>query len=114
MLQWLLPGRRVAVELAAIVLPIVAFFVRAVAGSRHIAANNCSPRFRQVQGAALALGIFVLLFIDCIAMLSHLIPQLKLQDYLMLYATCFTIYIVPMTLVMYPGRTRPPPETLNL
>jgi hypothetical protein len=107
-LQLAVPNRRVAVELAAVTLPIVAFLVRGVAGAQHIAKNNCSPRFRQRQYASLGLGIFMLVFIDCFSMLLHLMPRMAFEEYVVIYAVTFAIYLPPMAFALYPGQKTDP------
>src|SRR3954471_10416717 len=71
----LFPNRRGALELTAVSLPIAAFLLRLAAGRRHIVSNRCSARFQRVQLAIFLLGILPLVLIDCVVVLSDLMPR---------------------------------------
>src|SRR5436190_8924617 len=73
-IEWLFPNRQGFIEAIAVVLPIVAFFVRLRAGRRHIFKNNCTRAFRSFQFVAFFLGIFLLALLDCVIVLSYIMP----------------------------------------
>jgi hypothetical protein len=75
LVQFLLPNRRGPVEIVAVVLPILAFFVRFKVGSQHIAANNCQTGMRRLQIASLCIGILILALIDAVMILTHIMPK---------------------------------------
>ncbi|MEX2176242.1 MAG: hypothetical protein WD872_17910 [Pirellulaceae bacterium] len=104
----LLPGKRGAIEIVAVALPIIAFFLRARAGIYHIGTNNCGTSVRRFQRAAFALGIFLLVFFDAVMILSHIMPRgaFGLTDYIA-SAILFSVYITAMAVAMYPGRMKP-------
>jgi len=112
-IEWLIPNRRGPIEFASVALPIVGFLIRFVAGKRQIESNNCGPRCRKFQFAALALGVFSLVFIDAIAMLIHLAPNRPLFAGVMVYASLSPIYLAPMIVALYPGRAKPLPEVFR-
>jgi Gpi18-like mannosyltransferase len=112
-IEQLWPNRG-AIETATVVLPIVFFFVRIVVGCRHIDANHCSPGFQRVQAWALVLGVFILVFLDAVMILSNVIPRgaVNLDD-VVFVAIIVSIYLVPMAVAMYPGRSKPKPGVLS-
>ena len=116
-IEWLLPNRRGAIEIAAVTLPIAAFFARIVAGRRHITANNCSARFRQFQFVVFGFAVFMLVFFDAVLMLSHIMPPGApgaSWTELIVLGTIAMTYLALMAIAMYPGREKPLPEMLSL
>jgi len=113
-IEWLLPNNRGAIEIAAVVLPIAAFLIRATVGRRHIAANQCSPVFRGRQYAAFYLGIFMFVLMDCVLILTHVMPRGAFGpgDY-MIFAIFIGTYMFLMAVAMYPGRAQPLPEVFR-
>ena len=114
-IQWIAPNNRGVLEITSVVLPILAFFLRAVVGGRHKAANNCSLRFRRLQFTAFGIGIFVLVFLDAVIILSHLMPRgaFSSGDVVVL-AILAAVYVGCMAIAMYPGRTNTLPEVISL
>lgn len=112
--KFLFPNRRGALELTAVVLPIAAFFLRFRAGKRHISANRCSRRFRRFQLCMFCLGILPLVLIDCVVILSELMPAGAFggADYIAL-AVPIMIYLASMVVAMYPGREDVSPDGLD-
>jgi hypothetical protein len=113
-IHWVLPNNRVIIEITAIALPIAAFFARVVVGHRHIASNNCSRSLRQIQFGVFYLTILVFIMVDCIMILSHLMPKIALSDgdYLIFFILIGS-YLLAMSVAMYPGPSKPLPEVLT-
>lgn len=107
---------RGAIEIAAVVVPISFFFWRIATGCRHIDANNCSPALRRRQVCALILAVFILVFFDALMILSHIMPKgafaVNRED-LIIIAALASIYVVPISLATYPGRSKPLPTVLR-
>lgn len=104
----LLPNRQGLLELTALGLPVAAFFIRYGVGRVHIASNNCSSTFRQVQFCVFFLGIVLLVFIDCAVILSHAMPpgaMFATDADRKIWAILVGIYLAAMFVAMYPGRT---------
>ena len=104
----LVPNNRGAIEVAATVMPITAFFIRFVVGRRHIASNQCGVIVRRVQLCFLGLGIVVLVLIDAVLILSHVMPKGAAWNNptdRMVWAVLGSVYLISMTVAMYPGRT---------
>lgn len=107
----LFPNRRGAVELAAILLPVSAFLLRLRAGRIHIASNRCSRRFQRVQFLVLFLGIVPLVLIDCVVILSEIIPGGAFgRGDLVVLAGMIGVYLAAMVVAMYPGREDVPDD----
>ncbi len=108
----LFPGRREVMEFTAVILPIVAFFLRFGAGTRHIASNRCPKAIQRFQFCAFCLGILPLVLVDCALILSGLMPRGALfataLDRLV-WAVLFSLYLASMIVAMYPGRVPHPP-----
>jgi hypothetical protein len=104
LIHTLFPNNRGIIEITAVVLPIAACFIRMRAGRRHIAANNCSLRFRRFQTIALIFGLVWLAVIDAVIVLSRIVPQGAIAFRLIDYAIFAALYLPPMTFAMYPGR----------
>lgn len=102
----LLPNKRGAIELTAIVLPIAALFLRFRAGRRYIAANHCGPILRSLQIGVFCLGILVLFAVDAVMILTHVMPKgamFATTDDLVVWAVLYAIYFTAMAFAMYPG-----------
>ena len=69
-----LPNNRGAIEITAVVLPNVAFFVRFLVGKRHIESNNCPNAMKILQLCVLCLCILLLLLVDAFVVLLHVMP----------------------------------------
>lgn len=115
-IETLFPSRG-TIEAAAVVLPITFFFVRIFTGCRHIDANHCSQGFQRFQVWALVLAVFVLVFVDAIMILADVMPNGALvagpADWIVI-VTIILIYLVPMSVAMYPGRSNPHHESMTL
>lgn len=113
-IHWALPNKRGLIEITAVALPIVAFFTRVIVGNRHIASNNCSHSFRKFQFGVFFLTIIVFIMVDCVMILSHLMPNAPLNDtdYL-IFAILIGLYLLAMAVAMYPGPPKPLPEVLT-
>ena len=104
----MLPNRRGIIEILAILLPVLGFSIRYVAGRRLIAANFCSRRIRRFQFAGLCAGLVLLGFIDCVIVLLYVMPRGALQqpgDWLVLLIL-LGMYFLLMAGAMFPGRIR--------
>ena len=107
LLSWILPNRRAAIELVAVVLPIVAMLVRFHIGRKIIAANCCRPRTKQLQMVSFCVGLILLVLIDAIMILTHIMPQGAIVASPADFAVCviaYSIYAGCMGFSMYPGR----------
>jgi hypothetical protein len=106
----LLPKQRGILEVVAVTLPILAFFLRIRAGKPQIATNQCSERARAVQFGVFLLGVLPLVLVDCFMILSHLMPQGSLfatKTDLFIWATIALFYLTCMAIAMYPGSQDP-------
>ncbi len=100
---------RIAIELTAVVLPIIAFFIRYHVGRRHISSNNCGAIMRSLQVAALCAGILVLVLIDAVMILTHVMPRgaaFAATSDLIIWAVLYAVYLSAMTFALYPGSSR--------
>ncbi len=107
------PNRRGALELAAVLLPVAAFLLRMRAGRRHIASNRCLKPVQRVQFVAFCFGILTLALIECVLMLSGLMPKGTLftnPGDRQVWAVLFSVYLAAMVVAMYPGRAEAVPE----
>jgi hypothetical protein len=107
LIEFCFPNQRGVMEITAVTLPILAFMLRVRAGWRHIMTNRCSVVVQHLQFFVFCLGILPLVLIDCFMILSHLMPQGPLnvsQDGMLLLAIVFAVYLMIMTVAMYPGR----------
>ena len=80
LIEILVPNNPGAIEVAAVLLPIMGFLVRLVIGIRRIKTNQCSESIRAIQLCFLILGICVLVFIDSFLIISHLIPNSTMRE----------------------------------
>lgn len=103
-IKFVLPNQRGPIEAAAVILPIVAFFVRLLGGLAHIAANHCSRGFRVVQRIVFCAGIFALVLIDAVLILAHIIPAAAFSpEDALIIGGVIGAYLVAMAIAMYPG-----------
>ncbi|MDC0937204.1 hypothetical protein OAS39_13045 [Pirellulales bacterium] len=102
----LLPNSRASIEIAAVALPIVAFFVRYRVGVHAISLNSCTPHTRRIQMVAFVFGLAVLVLIDAVMILTYVMPDgaafRTLAD-LVIWGMLFATYLGTMVLAMYPG-----------
>lgn len=92
------------VEIVAVLLPIIAFFVRFRAGRWHISTNGCGRRFRFIQFVALCFGIFVLVIVDAVIILTHNMPKGALGPTdIKILAGVYSFNLACMILALYPG-----------
>jgi hypothetical protein len=101
-----LPNRRGVMEIASVTLPIAAFLLRLRIGKRQIDSNRCSVAVRKFQFCVFFVGILPLVLIDCVIILSHLMPNGALfatSGDLLVWAILAAIYLASMTVAMYPG-----------
>lgn len=110
----LIPNNRAAIEVTGVLLPIAAFFVRLVIGLRHIALNHCAITVRRFQYCVFCLGIFLLVCVDALLILSQDMPKgamfVTRTDYVV-FAILIFIYLTSMTFAMYPGRVNSHDDT---
>ena len=105
----IIPNHDKAIEAAAILIPIAALFLRFYMGSKYIFSNHCSRSFRKLQVVLFCLGIFLLLLIDSLMILSTILPKMP-QGHpvhfreMILIAGAFSVYLLLMFIAMYPGR----------
>lgn len=100
-------GAGVVIEFIAVVLPIVAFFVRSAVGLRNIEKNACGGLFRALQKAALFLGLLLLLLVDGFLILTWRMPANALEkgDYVFT-AALYGCYLILMAVASFPGLRR--------
>ena len=107
LISFAIPGRRGAIEITAVVLPIAAFLIRFRAGKRHIDSNNCGEVLRILQLCVFCVGILALVLFDAFVVLSHVIPhqggRIRTED-LVFLGVVISIYVTSMAFAMYPGR----------
>lgn len=110
LIEYAIPNERDAGDIAGVMIPIVAFLVRFVAGIRHISTNACSPGFQSLQFWVFCAGILVMVLIDTLLILSHQMGVgaafATTTDYIV-FAALYAGYLVCMTIAMYPGRSFP-------
>jgi hypothetical protein len=109
----LFPDRRGVMEVTAVILPIVALLLRFRAGKRHVASNRCPKAVQRFQFCVFCLGILPLALVDCVIILSDLMPKGALfatEEDRTIWAILLSIYLGSMIIAMYPGRTIPSPD----
>src|SRR5215204_4097662 len=67
----LLPNQGGIFVLLAVVLPIVALFIRLPVGCRHIDDNTCGPWFQKFQVWMLLFGALILVIVDALLVIAH-------------------------------------------
>jgi hypothetical protein len=105
----LLPNNRGVIEIAAVVLPIAAFFIRVSVGTRHIASNTCGTIVRRLQCFVFIVGIIILALIDSVLILTHVMPKgtpFATSSDCIVWMVLVLVYLTSMTVAMYPGRTK--------
>lgn len=105
--ELLLPHNRGLIEFMAVATPIVAFFARIRAGKHHIASNHCTRVVRAIQFCVFCLGLFPLVLIDAVVILSHVMPAGALfaaKEDRIVFVALVSIYLAAMLIAMYPGR----------
>lgn len=97
-------GPGLHLELAAVVLPIVAFFYRAAIGLGQIEANFCRTALRRIQKATLFFALLILLVVDAFVILLWALPPAALtrMDYLVAAGLYFS-YLILMAISIFPG-----------
>lgn len=105
--EFLFPKNREAIELVSVMLPVIGLSIRIRLGSRHIGSNHCSVTIRCFQMCAFILGLLLLGLVECVLVLTHVMPVGALfvdsRD-VVIWATVFSIYLFAMAIAMYPGR----------
>jgi hypothetical protein len=98
-----IPNNRGVMEVAAVALPIAAFFIRLCVGGRLIRTNNCPAETRRLQAIAFVFGLFLLGLFDSVLILSHLVPNgvPMVGPFLIVLGGP---YLVAMAIALYPGR----------
>lgn len=111
LIQLAVPNRREPIEVIAIVVPMAAFFVRMWVGAQRIRSNYCARWFQIIQFIGFVLGLFILVLLDAVVILSHIMPPgaFALSDY-KIFAVMFGTYYLLMLFAMYPGRELVPDE----
>ena len=102
-IEVLFPQDPNAILVGALLVPTLAFILRVFAGRRQISENHCSRQVRRFQFAVFLLGIFLLLLVDCLLFSLHGIGGNMLLNAI-LYMVLSPLYLLPMTIAMYPGR----------
>ena len=113
-INFLIPVNRGAIEITAVFLPIAGFLIRFVMGARHISTNHCTPQVRRFQVCAFCLGIFLLVFVDALLILSHVMPKGALfanQTDRVFWVILISAYLTSMAIAMYPGRMNSQDDT---
>jgi len=108
LIKGLFPTMRGALEVTAVLLPVAAFGCRLLAGRRRIATNRCSGPTRKIQLAAFILGLFPLALIECVVILSGLMPNgfpIRARADRIVFAALLSAYLAAMVFAMYPGRS---------
>lgn len=107
LITMMLPGHPGTVELAAVFLPIAAFFLRFRAGGRQIGSNHCGAWVRRFQWCALVVGLLMLILFDAFVILSWIMPVVDpdaWKEDLIILGTLVGLYGIAMAVAMYPGR----------
>jgi hypothetical protein len=102
-----LPNNRGAIEITAVVLPIVAFFIRFRVGKHHIESNNCAAAMKILQLVVLCVAILLLMLVDAFVVLLHVMPWQAgavTRGDLHVLGIIASIYLTLMGLALYPGR----------
>lgn len=105
-----LQADRDVVEGLAIVLPILAFFVRLAIGYRKLARNHCGPLLKTLQFGVFFMAAILLVCVDSLMILAMEMnagAQGLTPEYMLVFSGLFAIYFLAMLFVFYPGR-RPP------
>jgi hypothetical protein len=99
---------------SSVLIPIAAFLLRWGIGRGHILKNHCGPFFRQVQTCCFYVGLISILLGECIALCIHAFDDDDAALAAIVAMTPFyLLYLLLMTLAMYPGREPIPPEAIT-
>jgi len=110
LVEWLVPNNRGAIEATGMILPAAAFLIRLQVGRRYIASNGFGPVMRGFQVGVFCLGLFVLVVIDAVMVLSHVMPKgeaFRTTADCIVWAALYATYLTSMAVAMYPGPHRP-------
>ena len=102
-LEALLPNNPNAVLQVMIWVPPIIFMWRGFAGRRQIRQNHCSRAVRAGQFLVFVIGLAALMLIDFMVLLLRRMGN-GLADNAWFYLVFSPIYLVPVTMAMYPGR----------
>jgi len=105
-LSLLIPQIPQLIEVMAVILPIVAFFLRFNAGVWHISTNRCGRIVRSGQLVALCCAILVLAVVDAVIILTNVMPKgaFTTSD-LKIFGYIYGFYLSCMLFALYPGLT---------
>lgn len=109
LIEVVIPNNRGAIEITAVLLPITAFFLRFLFGKRHIASNHCGIMVQRVQFVVFVVGIIVLALIECVVVLTHIMPKGFIWAHgsdRIVWAVLASTYLISMIIAMYPGRMK--------
>jgi len=107
LLRLLFPNQRLVIELASVILPIGGFVIRLLVGRHFIKTNHCARGFQHLQSILLMVGLAIMTLLDCVIILSVLMPKgavmMNARD-VAISAGLYGTYLVLMLVAMYPGR----------
>jgi len=106
-IELILPKNQVVLVIAAVTIPIAAFFLRLRSGGRQIAENNCSHTVKTMQCGAFYFGAMTLIFLDCMLIASHSVPpgaMFATSTDQLVWGCLAAFYLAMMVVAMYPGR----------
>ena len=96
----------VAIELTAIILPIVAYFYRMVIGLKMIDGNGCPNWLRGIQRITLFIALIPLVLVDAFMIVTWRIPRNGLGwGDLIVALYIYLFYLALMVLVTFPGKS---------
>ena len=105
----LVPKIPLLIEVMAVILPIVAFFLRFKVGVWHISMNRCGRIVRSGQFVALCCAILVLALVDAVIILTNVMPKGALtRSDLVFLGYIYVFYLSCMIFALYPGLTNSP------
>ena len=101
------PHNHDLIELVGGGLPIVAFVVRLIVGTRHICLNRCSEVVSAIQTCLLWVAVFLFVLVDTMLIISHQVQGVfASRDDCVAMAVVVSIYLPCMIIAMYPGRKK--------
>jgi hypothetical protein len=95
-------------EFLAVTMPLLAFFVRLIAGHRRIVANYCGPVLRCCQFAVFFLAAVLLVCIDTLMLVAMEMNNGRLwanQADFLVWIILLSFYFLAMLFVLFPGRS---------
>lgn len=99
------------VAVTAVILPPIVFFWRIASGYRLIFSNRCGYWLRHFQLCVFVVGLVPLILIDCLIILSAIIPNgMQGDEDLRIWLIMLAIYFASMAIAMYPGRKEIPAD----